>query len=326
MPDTSVRYMGLKLSSPLVVASSDLVSSLDGIRRSLEAGAGAIVTKSLFEEASKSSGESDSPAVDGHRGAESQVAALPSPSAKELLTLISAAKTKFELPVIASLNCHSLSAWAYYAQMAENAGADGLELNISISPELTTGFSRAIEDLYLTILDTVRKSVDVPIAVKIAPHFTSMTRTAFELSGSGAAALVLFNRARLMDIDIDRMTIVPGPELSASTETHASLRWVAILAGRVPTDLAASTGVHSGDIVVKHLLAGAAAVQLCSAIYRDGYKAITRMNAQLATWMERNEFDSVDRFQGRLSQAKSASPHTYEGLQFREKTLTEPAE
>jgi dihydroorotate dehydrogenase (fumarate) len=221
-----------------------------------------------------------------------------------------------DIPIIASLNCISPKWWADYARQIEAAGADGLELNISMMPSDPTRRGDEIEQIYYRILEEVKARIDIPIAVKIGPHFTSVARVAIELCRRGASALVLFNRFYQLDIDIDDIKLIPGYKLSSPQEMSLPLRWIALLAGRVNCDLAASTGVHDGTGAIKQLLAGATAVQICSTLYLNSTDRIGLMQKEMENWMKQHDFESLDQMRGVLSQMQSDDAELYERLQY----------
>lgn len=319
MPDLSTRYMGLDLANPIVVSSCSLTKDLDGVRRCAEAGAGAIVLKSLFEEQI----EVEVKEIERH----AWPAWHPEISdyikgmgfelgPREYLRLIEESKRAVSVPIIASLNCITPRGWVDYAGQIESAGADGLELNVAIMPSDPSCDGRAVEEAYLRILEEVRGRVGIPIAVKIGPYFTSISWMADQLCRRGASALVLFNRFYQLDIDIEKLELAPGYRFSSPQEITLPLRWIALLSGRVGCDLAASTGVHDGAGVVKLLLAGATVVQACSTLYLNGVEHIGRMIEELEGWMKEHGFSSIDEFRGKLSQRLGENPELFERLQY----------
>jgi dihydroorotate dehydrogenase (fumarate) len=289
------------------------------VRRCAKAGAGAVVLKSLFEEQMKAetAGMEQNIWLPGHPEAFEYVSKMGMAiGPREYLQLIKETKEHVSIPVIASLNCISPKWWANYAKQIEAAGADALELNISAMPSDPNRKSEEVEQLYFRILEEVKARVDIPIAVKIGSHFTSLARVAGELCRRGVSALVLFNRFYQLDIDIEKLELIPGYKLSSPHEMSLPLRWIALLAGRVDCDLAASTGVHDGAGAVKQLLAGAKAVQLCSTLYLNGVEQIGRILEDMETWMEKHGFESLDQIRGTLSQMQSDNPELYERLQY----------
>lgn len=311
--------MGLKLKNPLLVGSSSLSKTIEGVIDCEKAGAGAIVIKSLFEEQVQAEIDDIERRSESFRHPEAieyvekmGVALGP----REYLKLIGEAKEKIKIPVIASLNCVSTKVWVDYAKRLVGAGADALELNISLMPSDPKKTSGDIERVYIDIIEVVKKNVSVPVAVKIAPFFTSTANMARTFERRGADALVLFNRLYQLDIDIEKLDLAPGYKFSSPGEINVPLRWISLLAGRIEIDIAASTGVHDTAGVIKNLLAGATVVQLCSTLYINGLDTIGTIRSELEGWMERHGFDSVDDFRGKLSQNESDKPESYERLQY----------
>jgi len=288
MANLSTEYMGLKLNNPIVVASCSLTSTSEGVRRCAAAGAGAVVLKSLFEEQIRiEAGDLEKYLwLSGHPEALDYIRNMGMElGPREYLSLIKAAK-------------------------------NALELNISAMPSNLDRSDEEIADVYFRILGEVKKCVEIPIAVKIGPYFTSMSRMADELSERGAAALVLFNRFYQLDIDTEKLELAPGYRFSSPEEMNISLRWISLLAGRVNCDLAASTGIHDGASVIKQLLAGASVAQLCSTLYINKLEQIGRILEHVENWMGNHGFDSVDQVRGKLSQMQSETPESYERLQY----------
>jgi dihydroorotate dehydrogenase (fumarate) len=319
MADLSTDYMGLKLRNPLMVASCSLTNSVEGVQRCVDAGAGAVVLKSLFEEQI----EADTREIErhvwlaGHAEAYDYVRKIGlETGAQDYLDLLGKAKNAVVAPVIASLNCITPGSWTDYAKKVESAGADAIELNVALLPSDPHHSSNEIENLYYDIVESVKKSVKIPVAVKIGPYFTSMAKVAVELCDRGAAALVLFNRFYQVDINVDKLNLVPGYRFSTPEEINLPLRWISLLAGRIKGDLAATTGVHEGGDVVKQLLAGASVVQLCSTLYVHGIGHISNMLSNIESWMKKHHFESVGQFRGMLSQKDSDRPELYERFQY----------
>ena len=319
MPDLSVTYMGLRLENPFIASSCGLTGTVDGVQKCAEAGAGAVVLKSLFEEqiAHEVSQTEDSIDVDFHPEALEYVSQMGRQHGpREYLSLIETAKSAVSIPIIASVNCVTPKWWSTYARQIALSGADGIELNISAMPRSFSERSDSIEKEFLRVVEKVRGKTDLPIAVKIGPYFTSLPRVAVELRKAGVSALVLFNRFYQFDIDIEARSIVAGYQFSTSNEIHQSLRWISILSGNVGCDLAASTGVHTGEDAVKQLLAGANAVGLCSTLYKNGIGRIGTIRSEVSGWMDAHGYDSIDRFRGTLSQSASDKPEQHERLQY----------
>jgi dihydroorotate dehydrogenase (fumarate) len=311
--------MGLSLRNPFIVASSSLAKSVEGVEKCADAGAGAVVLKSLFEEqiAVEARDMEEHLWLYGHSEAFEYVSKMAMPlGPREYLKLIEEAKARVSVPVIASLNCITPRWWVDFAEQIEGTGADGLELNISVMPSDPARTGEEIENIYFDIVESLKDNIAIPIAVKIGPYFTSVARMAEEFSKRGVSALVLFNRFYQIDIDVKKVEIAPGLRFSSPDELSLPLRWIALLAGSVSCDLAASTGVHDGDGFVKALLAGATVVQVCSALYEKGMGHIGDIIRDTETWMQGHNFGSVGEFRGKLSREVTERPELYERLQY----------
>ena len=320
------KYMGLDLANPVIVSSSKLTSNIDSLRKCEAAGAGAVVLKSLFEEQIMADIHDlimDDSMYFYFPEARDHIASISkSHGVNEYIRLINQASDELSIPVIASINCVSAREWTTFAARIQESGASGIELNISLNPFDPVPESKEIEDRYVDILREVKKHVSIPVAVKLAPSFTNLGRLVARLEEAGADAVVLFNRFLRPDIDIDRMEITDARYLSAPEEMMESLRWIGILSGQVNTELAASTGVHSHRDVIKQLLAGAHAVQVCTVLYKEGIAKLGDLVRGLEDWMLEKEYSSIDDFRGLLSQDKLKGA-SYERMQFIRRTTAE---
>jgi dihydroorotate dehydrogenase (fumarate) len=297
MTDLHARYLGLELRSPLIASSSPLTGSLGSLRELESAGAGAVVLPSLFEED-----------LAGEAGGSTLAA---------YLSLLERARAELSIPVIASLNGTSRGGWVDNAARLEEAGAQALELNIyyvSASP----GWSATdVEGRYLDLVGAVRRTVRIPLAVKLSPYFSAMANMARRLVELGANGLVLFNRFYQPDLDIEALDVVPGLELSTSAELRLPLRWIAILHGHLgAASLAASSGVHTAEDVVKVLLAGADVAMMTSALLRHGPEHLDHVQAQLRDWLAAHGHASPDHLRGRLSQRALRDPQAWERANY----------
>lgn len=344
MIDLTTSYMGLALKNPFVVASCSLTSSVDDVYQCAQAGAGAVVLRSLFEEqidVHTSQLSQQAHEYSGYGEAYDYLRSYGSEIGPQFyLQLVSAAKKAVDIPVIASLNCVTSNSWATYAAKLEQAGADAIELNVSIMPTDSSQRCHPIVEDYLKILYQVKQQVEIPVAMKIGPYFTSFAHVVDRLSHDraeapaysvgwfgkdkqvgkttwkGVDALVLFNRFYRFDIDIVSQQLKPGNPYSSSAEQSDSLRWISLLSGRAGCDLAASTGIHDGADVIKALLVGAKVVQLCSTLYCNGLGHINTIERQLRQWMSQHDYARLADFRGRLSQAQSLEPLEHERLQY----------
>jgi dihydroorotate dehydrogenase (fumarate) len=318
VPDLSVSYMGLKLRNPLIVAASSLTGTAAKLKRCEEAGAGAVVLKSLFEEQIEvQTAQLEKEGDYGHPEAADYLRQFGLRlNQDQYLKLVKDAKASLSIPVIASLNGVSPRGWTAYASKLAAAGADAIELNIALLASNYEHGAADIEGTYLKIVQSIRAQVKLPVAVKLGPYFTSLPQTAVALRRAGAAALVLFNRFYQLDFDIEKLALAPGYHLSSPDEIHQSLRWIALLSSEVGCDLSASTGVHDGAGVVKMLLAGAKTVQLCSTLFLKGMGRLQECLKDLEAWMQRHSFAAIEDFRGKMSQEASPDPQLYERLQY----------
>ena len=315
--DLSTTYMGLKLAHPLVPSASPLSYTLDGIRRLEDAGAAAVVVHSLFEEQI----EGESHILDHYMsyGTDSFAEALDyfpqmqryNVGPASYLNLISDAKAATQIPIIASLNGVSPGGWIEYAQLIEQAGADGLELNIYYIPVDPALNSATVEQTYLEIVRSVKATVSIPVAVKVGPYFSAFANMAARFAEAGADALVLFNRFYQPDLDLERLEVVPNLVLRSATEMRLPLRWVAILYGEVAVDLAITSGVHSHIDALKGLMAGANVTMLASELLRNGVNRLGDIRSDLVSWMEDHEYESVEQLRGSMSQRNVANADAY---------------
>lgn len=303
----STDYMGLALRNPLVASASPLSTTVDGVRRLVDAGVGAVVLYSLFEEQLLEEAAQNNRLVDA--GAESFAEALSyfpaaaeeEPGPRRYLSLLERAVAAVDVPVIASLNGVTPGSWANYAQQMQGAGAAAIELNIYYLPGDPYISGRDVEQRYVDVLMLVKDAVTIPIAVKLSPHFSSTGEMALRLDEAGADGLVLFNRFLQPDIDPETLTLGPAVGLSSPAEGRLPRTWIALLRGRVQAALAATTGVEDPGDVAKYLLAGADVVMTASALLRHGPEHATVLLDGLSDWMARKGFAAVDQFRGLLS-------------------------
>lgn len=305
--DLTTRYMGLELKNPLVASASPLTGELDSLRELEDAGAAAVVLPSLFQEQIEAeAGLSEELALAGadsfpEAGRHPPTQRIERTGPERYLTLVRSAAETLDIPVIASLNGTTNEGWIRYAREIEQAGADGLELNIYLiaTDRATTG--RDVERRYLEILTAVRESIAIPVAVKLNPHFSALRNMAEELDRAGAGALVLFNRFYQPDINLTRLRITKDLDLSRAQDIRLPLLWIGVLARRISASLAASTGVESSAEVVKYLLAGADVVMTTSALLRNGPSYIYTLLCHLRAWLSVRDITSLDQVRGRLS-------------------------
>jgi len=324
--DLSTTYMGLKLRNPLIVSSSRITSTVEDIKKCADYGAGAIVLKSLFEEQFL---------ADSGRLMDQDQTYFWYPEAidfinqhskehgiKGYLNLIRGAKEVTDIPVIASVNCVTATEWPRYCKELVDAGADGIELNVFIVPKDEKIGSLELEDLYVKVVEEVKKNVDVPVAIKIGPFFTNGFNITKRLCLAGVNGIIVFNRFYRPDIDIDTEQISRPNYLSCPQEMGQPLRWVSLFASRVNCDIAGNTGIHEGTGMIKMLLAGASAVQVCSTLYINGLGYIDTMISDLQKWMTWKGYDSIDQFKGKLTK-RHENVAAFERVQFLKQTLGE---
>jgi dihydroorotate dehydrogenase (fumarate) len=320
MINTETTYMGLRLSSPVIIGSSGLTSSVANIVEFEQRGAGAVVLKSLFEEQIRmeiASAASQDSGADLYPEAYDYIANYShSHRVGEYLTLIKEAKAAVKIPVIASINCVSSDEWISFARKIEDAGADALELNVFILPCDPSAGAEQNEKVYFNILEEVNKQVKIPVSLKISYYFSGLAKMALKLSWAGAKGLVLFNRFYSPDINIDSKKVVATNVFSTPEEITTSLRWVAMLSDRLYCDVCASTGIHDSTGLIKQLLAGAKAVQIASTLYKNGFDRINEMNDGLRSWMEKHQYSKIEEFAGSMSLKKAENPAAYERVQF----------
>lgn len=321
--DLSTNYLGLKLRSPLVPsAAQPLSEELDNIKRMEDAGAGAIVLYSLFEEQIRR----DSVELHDHltQNTDSFAEALSFfPDAEEFhvgpegyLNHIRKAKDAVDVPVIASLNGTSLGGWTAFAQQMEEAGADALELNIYSIPTDLHLSGEKIEQQYVEILKAVKSCVKIPVAVKLSPFFTNMANMAKRLDTAGADGLILFNRFYQPDISLEHLEVRPDLILSTQHDLRLPLRWIAILYGRIDADLAATRGISRAEDAIKMIMAGASVTMMCSSLLRLGIDHLKTVERDLRQWMEEHDYDSVDMMKGSMSQESCEDPTAFERAQY----------
>jgi len=313
MADLSAQYLGLSLRSPFVASASPLTREVSSIRELEDAGAGAVVLFSLFEEqfVPNEPLEAGRPWSALNRRASPLDAGEFAIKPPEYLDLIRQSKNAVNIPVIASLNVSHPDRWIQYAELIEQAGADALELDLYTVPADPMVSSAAIENRHVEILAAVRRSIHIPVAVKLAPYFTSMSAVAGRLDETGADGLVLFNRFYQPTIDIEARRIVTSLELSDSYDGRLPLMWIAMLCGQVAADLAATGGVHTSEDAVRMFMAGATVVMLCSALLRNGIPHMTKVASGLSEWLDEHGYDGVEGIRGVMSLARCENPEDF---------------
>lgn len=327
--DIRTRYLGLELTNPLVASASPLTGDLDTLAEIEEAGAAAVVLPSLFEEQIEHDawaihdlydyGSSISPEFFGPYMPEMEDY---NTGPERYLETLRRAKDNLTIPVIASLNGMSPGGWTAYAKSMEEEGADALELNVyRVAADLDTP-GEDIEKSYLELVTDVRKAISIPLAVKVSPYFSSMAAMARRLVEAGADGLVLFNRFYQPDIDLDELRIKPDIVLSSPVNLRLPLRWTAILRGRINASIAASSGVHTGEDVVKLILAGADVTMMTSALLKYGPSHLASVLFEMESWFAERDYTSIEQGKGSLSQAASPDPEAFERTNYMRSLVT----
>ena len=318
-----INLMGIQLRNPLIVASSSLTNSVKNVLNCEKHGAAAVVLKSLYEEQILADSDKLVEQDEMYQWYPQAMDFVQNISKEEgleaYLNLIRSCKKNVGIPVFASINCYSAMEWPKFANEIENAGADAIELNITIFPSDPMISPLDIESRYMEIINTVRKIVKVPVTVKLSSYFMNIQRIVMKMCEAGASGMVLFNRLYRPDIDIDSMKMITRDTLSSPEELTHSLRWIGLLSAKVRCDLIAGTGIHDAAGVIKQLLAGAKAVEICSVLYENGIGYIRDILNDMEAWMKRKGYDSIDDFRGLIN----LDPHNsaaWERIHFMKKT------
>jgi dihydroorotate dehydrogenase (fumarate) len=321
MNNLETTYLGLKLKNPLVAASSGLTSSVEKIVELENAGIGAVVLKSIFEE--QINGEVTSmlgkdAQNTGYPEAEDYIKSyLRDNSIKKHIDLIEKAKGAVKIPVIASVNCVTGDEWTTFSKDFQDAGADAIELNIFYIPSSRHEKPGVVEQLYIDVLKKVKSQVSIPVSVKFGVYHSNILGMAEKLKANGASGIVMFNRFYEPDINIETLELTASEIFSSPGDIRRSLRWVGMVSSEINNlDIAASTGIHDGDAVIKQLLAGATVTQLCSTLYQNGVKVVPEMLTKVSGFMKKWNFKKLDDFRGRLSYKNIPDPMLYERSQF----------
>jgi dihydroorotate dehydrogenase (fumarate) len=322
MVDLTTNYLGLKLKNPLVASPSPLSEKVNNVKQMENAGVSAVVMYSLFEE--QIIHESLELDYFLNRGTESFAEALTyfpdvgkySLAPDKYIETLEKTKRSVNIPVLGSLNGVSTGGWIEYARKIQDAGADGLELNLYYLPADINLTCSQLEDNYIKLVSNIRASIKIPLAIKLAPFFTALPNFATRLVAAGADGLVLFNRFYQPDLDLENLEVVPNLVLSNSDELRLPLRWIAILYGKVKVDLALTTGVHTPEDVIKAIMAGANVAMTTSAILKRGTQAIVQILDGMEAWMTEHEYVSVQQMRGSMSQGSVADPESFERANY----------
>ena len=329
MGSLQTRYMGITLANPIIAGASDLTSNVDSIKRIEEAGVGALVLKSLFEEQiqlERFKLEEDLSAGSNLYGEMTSIfPKLQHAGAKEHLMWVKKSRAAVKIPIIASLNAVTRATWVEYARQLADQGVDGLELNFFATPRDFDVSGAGIEEEQLDAVREVRKALKIPVAVKLSVFYSNPLNIISRLDREGVNGFVLFNRFFQPDIDTDSETITQPFNFSTQADNRLPLRFAGLLYGKIKADVCASTGIVTGMDVVKMLLAGACAVQVVTALYRNGVKSIAAMREQIGRWMDAKSYATIDAFRGKLSAQKAGDPWAYTRAQYA-KMLLSPKE
>ena len=321
MPDLSTSYLGLKLRSPLVASSSPLCKSVENICRLEDAGASAVVLHSLFEEQINLESFELDRWLEPNEGFVEAQSYLPDLTSYNIgpegyVEHIASAKKSVRIPVIGSLNGVSSGGWIRYARLIEQAGADALELNIYYLPTNLNMTGAQVEMMHTELVEEVKASVRIPVAVKLGPYFSATPNMMVKLDNAGVNGLVLFNRFYQPDFDLESLEVVPNLALSNSSELLMRLHWVAILYGQIKADMAITGGVHTAEDVVKSMMAGAKISMMTSALLRHGIPYLGEVEKNLVKWLDEHEYESIAEMQGSMSRRAVADPEAFERANY----------
>lgn len=320
MSDLTTKYMGLNLKNPVIIGASNLVTNLDHIKKLEEAGAAAIVYKSLFEEQIELERLQLSEDLNQYNERHAEMISLfpdiEHAGPTEHLMHLRKTVENVNIPVIASLNCTYDETWVEYAQLIEQTGVNALELNFYSIPLDFKKEIKSILNEQLDIISHVKKSVKIPVSVKLSPYYANVLNVVQQMYYAGVDGFVLFNRLFQPDIDVDKMEHHFPYNLSVDTDNRLPLRFMGLLYGEIRGSLCANTGIFTGKDVVKMLLAGADCVQVVSTVYKHGYKQVGTILTELEAWMEQKEFTNIDQFRGKLSRKNMKDPFAYKRAQY----------
>lgn len=325
MAELSVSYLGKILRNPIIAASSDITHSLDKLIDCDRSGAGAVVVKSLFEESVDDDNWDINYKLDRHTE-EADYAAYEIEKlygSKDYLDLIKHAKKELNIPVYASINCTSEKWWANYAKQVQEAGADGIELNMSKVISTSKTSSEQIERIYIETLKNVKQHVKIPVAVKIGPNFTSIPYFVKALQKNGANGVVMFNYYSEPDINLSKMELRSTFKFSEKGDYRNTLRWIGLIYNDVNIDLSATTGIKSHEDVIKMMLAGASTVQLASVLYQEGLGVIEELTRKTSEWLDSRKYASIDGIKGFMAYHNISGDDKYLWTQFLKKRVSE---
>ena len=317
MTDLKTTFAGLSLRNPIIISSSGLTNSVGKNKKLAENGAGAIVLKSLFEEQIMLEADQLKDPAFYPEASDYLAEYIREHKLSEYLTLIKESKKECPIPIIASINCYSDSEWIDFAKQIEAAGADALEINILALQSDVQYTYGSFEQRHIDILRHIKKTINIPVIMKLGDNLTNPVALIDQLYANGAAAVVLFNRFYQPDIDVEKMEHTSGDVFSNASDLSTTLRWIGISSSLVSKiDYAASGGIHKPDGIVKAILAGASAIEICSAIYQNTNLFVGEMNRFLSAWMERKGFKHISQFKGKLNAKDVEGINMFERTQF----------
>ena len=310
-------FAGLSLSNPIVIASSGLTGTAEKNKELEKAGAGAIILQSIFEEQIEI--QTNTASLNGSlEYGNTSRNTEKSTQISDYLQLIQKTKKRCNIPVIASVICHKAGSWINFVRQIEMAGADAIELNIFALQTDNMGYNNSLEQMYLQITEKVKALISIPIIVKISKYFSHIVQLVSDLQKAGAAGVVLFSRFYQPDIDIHRLQIHSGDVFSSGTDIADTLRWTPIVSNKLPNlSIASCTGIHDWEGVIKCILSGASAVEICSTVYQHGNEIISVMKRGIEEWMNLMKFCSIQEFKGKLNAVSLTDPSLHERKQFR---------
>lgn len=320
MASLQTEYLGMKIKNPIIVSAGPLTENIESLVKLEEAGAGAVVLKSIFEEQIDS--ESEFSAQENSQylnfsGATSAYAALNRDFyIDKYMRLLTEAKKKLSIPVIASVCCKTKESWSEYVERFVSCGADAIELNYYPIASNASVEGKAVDKALIDFAKTARKSTDKPISIKLGSRYSSLANVISQLDKIKINGLVLFNRFYMPDINIDKMEFVSGSPLSQSDDYLESLRWIGLMSGETTIDLCASSGIHDYKTVVKMLLSGAKACEVLTTVIKNGVEVITQINSELNAWMDKNGVPDIATLMGRFAQERIKDGYNWERTQF----------
>ena len=320
MASLETKYLGLTLKSPVIVGSSPLTQNLVSLEKCEEAGAGAVVLKSIFEEQIENEVNKEVEVNDEYLNFSSAhnvyKRAATDFHIEKYIKLLTSAKKELSIPVIASVCCKSLSSWAEYAARFVDNGADAIELNYYPVTSDARVDGRKVDDEFMAFIEFARKNISCPLTIKMGSKYSALANKIKAIDKAGIQGAVLFNRTFQPDVDIEKMEIVSGCPTTDGNDSFDTLRWTALMSGEVKMDICANTGIHTSETAIKMLLAGAKAFEVASLPIKEGFGSITRLNNGIKAWMEAHNFNSISDFCGRLAQEESSEGYKWERTQF----------